>query len=387
MGEINNIEYFDKPIKSLGHTPIYKMHKYFARRPHNVFRELIEFYTKEGQIVFDPFGGGGVTLIEGLTLNRKIISTDVNPVASFIQYCQVCDVKAGKILSYATELKNMVLELFPDAFVTDCSNCKNDVAHVRWIEHAYLVKCPHCNKETSLRSDNKALNETGRPKNGIYVCQHCCSSIKAADTPRITSEIISLRYKCDQCGSDDAKRPSERDTLKHSLYTNNLEKIREELGLKFPDFEIPAEWDRQQEDCLHRKGFQQFTDFFTPRNLLISAAFFDAAGKLKVQKQMTDSEYDFLIFILSSLIRYTNSMNFSTSSWMDGRPVAWAKHAFWTPNQFTEANPFEYFDNRIKSIKSGLKDRDSRFASKRNTFDFSALGDATADYMMLSDKF
>lgn len=382
MDKINNNEYFDKPIKSLGHTPIYKMHKYFARRPHNVFRELIEFYTKEGEIIFDPFGGGGVTLIEGLTLNRKIISTDINPVASFIQYCQVCDVKAGKILSYARELKNMVLGLFPDPFATDCSNCNNDAAHVRWIEHAYLVKCPHCSKETSLRNDNKALNEANKPKNGIYTCQHCCSSIKAADAPRISSEIISLRYKCDQCGSHDAKQPSEKDILKHLHFTNNLQKIREELGLKFPDFEIPAEWDRQQEDCLHRKGFQKFTDFFTPRNLLISAAFFDSAGKLKTQKKMTDSEYDFLVFILSSLIRYTNSMNFSTSSWMDGRPVAWAKHAFWTPNQFIEANPFEYFDNRIKSIKSGLKDRESRFSSKKNTFDFSALSDSTADYIV-----
>lgn len=382
MGKINGIKYFDKHVKSLGHTPIYKMHKYFARRPHNVFRELIEFYSKEGQIVFDPFGGGGVTLVEGLTLNRKVISTDVNPVASFIQYCQVSDVKADRILSYAKDLKKMVLDLFPDAFVTDCTVCENDSAHVRWIEHAYLVKCPQCSNETSLRNDNKALDNSGKPRNGIYVCQHCSSNIKAADAPRISSEIISLRYKCNQCGSHHAKEPSERDKLKHLDYTANIQKIRDELSLKFPDFEIPEEWDRQQEDCLHRKGFRKFTDFFTPRNLLVSAAFFDAADKLRHKKQLKDSEYDFLIFIVSSLIRYTNNMNFSTSSWMDGRPVAWAKHAFWVPNQFIEANPFEYFDNRIKSIRSGLRDKNGRFISKNSTFDFSALVDGSADYMV-----
>ena len=128
------------------------------------------------------------------------------------------------------------------------------------------------------------------------------------------------------------------------------------LELHFPEFEIPAEWDGQQEDCLHRKGFKKFTDFFTPRNLLISETFFEMAKKLKIQKSMRDPEYDFLVFILSSLIRYINSMNFSTSSWMDWRPVAWAKHAFWIPNQFIDTNPFEYFDNRLKAIKSGLKD-------------------------------
>ncbi|WP_375678310.1 MULTISPECIES: DNA methyltransferase [unclassified Bartonella] len=382
MGEINQKKYFSKHLKSLGHTPIYKMHKYFARRPHNVFRELIDFYTKEGQIIFDPFGGGGVTLIEGLTLNRKIVSTDVNPVASFIQYCQICDVDAAKILSYALDLKKMVKGHFEDSFTTECGDCKNDKAHVRWIEHAYLIKCPHCSKNTSFRNDNKALNDAGKQKNGIYVCDHCSSNIKAADAPRISSEIISLRYRCKKCGAHDAKEPSRDDIEKHKQYSENLEKLKTSLGLHFPDFEIPAEWDRQQEDCLHRKGFVKFTDFFTPRNLLISASFFEMAKKLKIQKDMSDPEYDFLIFILSSLIRYTNNMNFSTSSWMDGRPVAWAKHAFWIPNQFIETNPFEYFDNRLKAIKSGLKDRDSRFNSKKNTLNFSDLEKGSADFMV-----
>lgn len=57
--------YFPGGMKSEGHTPIYKMHKYFARRPHNVFRELIQQYSPAGGLVVDCFGGGGVTLIEG----------------------------------------------------------------------------------------------------------------------------------------------------------------------------------------------------------------------------------------------------------------------------------------------------------------------------------
>jgi hypothetical protein len=31
-----------------GHTPVYKLHKYFARRPQNVFRRLIKHYTRPG---------------------------------------------------------------------------------------------------------------------------------------------------------------------------------------------------------------------------------------------------------------------------------------------------------------------------------------------------
>ena len=79
---------------------------------------------------------------------------------------------------------------------------------------------------------------------------------------------------------------------------------------------------------------------------------------------ISETLYSFILFNISSLLRYTNNMSFSTSSWMDGRPVAWAKHAFWMPNQFIEVNPIEYFDNRLKASVSGLKDQTLRFNKK-----------------------
>jgi SAM-dependent methyltransferase len=40
---------------------------------------------------------------------------------------------------------------------------------------------------------------------------------------------------------------------------------------------------------------------------------------------------------------------------MDGRPIAWDKHAYWMPNQFVEVNPIEYIEKRRNAIISGLK--------------------------------
>ena len=48
------------------HTPMYLMHKYWARKPHNVVSEYIENYTKEGELVLDPFCGSGPTPIEAI---------------------------------------------------------------------------------------------------------------------------------------------------------------------------------------------------------------------------------------------------------------------------------------------------------------------------------
>ena len=65
------------------------MHKYFARRPWNVFRELISHYTSPGEIVLDPFCGGGVTVVEALKLGRKVIGVDVNPLATYVTSMEV----------------------------------------------------------------------------------------------------------------------------------------------------------------------------------------------------------------------------------------------------------------------------------------------------------
>ena len=79
----------DKSIKAKGHTPQYRMHRYFARRPYNVFRGLISHYSKKGDIVLDCFCGGGVTVFEGAALERKVVGVDINPLATFITRMQM----------------------------------------------------------------------------------------------------------------------------------------------------------------------------------------------------------------------------------------------------------------------------------------------------------
>lgn len=62
----------------------YGVHPYFTRRPSNVVRAYIERYSREGDVVLDPFGGTGVTAIEAMLLGRRAIHNDLNPFANFI---------------------------------------------------------------------------------------------------------------------------------------------------------------------------------------------------------------------------------------------------------------------------------------------------------------
>ena len=105
---MRNFEYMKEGMKSEAHTPVYKMHKYFARRPQNVFRKLAENYSKPGDTILDVFCGGGVTLFEGTSIDRKVIANDVNPLAIFISDMEVTQVDKKTYLSVMTEILDEV---------------------------------------------------------------------------------------------------------------------------------------------------------------------------------------------------------------------------------------------------------------------------------------
>jgi DNA modification methylase len=62
----------------------YGSHQYFTKRAWNVIQTYIENFTKPGDVVCDPFGGSGVTIVEALVLGRKGIYVDVSAWAGFL---------------------------------------------------------------------------------------------------------------------------------------------------------------------------------------------------------------------------------------------------------------------------------------------------------------
>jgi len=72
------------PADRQGAKRHYGVHPYFTRRPYNVVRDYILHYSRERDVVLDPFGGSGVTAIEAFLENRVGIQNDINPLANFI---------------------------------------------------------------------------------------------------------------------------------------------------------------------------------------------------------------------------------------------------------------------------------------------------------------
>lgn len=62
----------------------YMMHKYWGKKPAKELREIVLDYSKEQDLLLDPFAGYGGFSSEAVLSNRNVISNDLNPMANFI---------------------------------------------------------------------------------------------------------------------------------------------------------------------------------------------------------------------------------------------------------------------------------------------------------------
>ncbi|MDR0618862.1 MAG: type I restriction enzyme HsdR N-terminal domain-containing protein, partial [Bacteroidales bacterium] len=72
------------PIRRQAVRRHFGVHPYFTKQSWNIVQAYIMNYSQPGDVVLDPFGGSGVTLIESLMLGRKGIHVDINPLANFL---------------------------------------------------------------------------------------------------------------------------------------------------------------------------------------------------------------------------------------------------------------------------------------------------------------
>lgn len=62
----------------------HNFYKYPARFSPKFVRAVIEHFSEPGDLVLDPFMGGGTTIVEALALGRNAIGTDISSLAVFV---------------------------------------------------------------------------------------------------------------------------------------------------------------------------------------------------------------------------------------------------------------------------------------------------------------
>lgn len=371
------VEPIQKSIKAKGHTAQYRMHKYYARRPYNVFRNLIFHYTDQGDIVLDPFCGGGVTVFESLAIYRKAIGVDLNPLGTFITEMQLKQVNLNDLREF---LNNFLEEMKSEYQHFYEYEIENNKVYIEWVEWAYKVSCPYCKTKIILSKDNKISP-------GIYECSNPeCEinnsnrkGVRRVDTIPDSKFPLRIKYRV-----NDSEKI-------HELNEKEANKIIEKTYKDFlpenyvdPNKKIPDQWDRIREDCLPEKGINEFKDLFTERNYTLNLLFFNKILKYKNKIDIEKEFVDILFFVFSASLRYTNNMTRIIRNWANGNPTSMDKHAYYLPNQFVENNVFMKFENRINAIIKGLKHTNETLTSNvKKAKEFENLKN-DKDYMVLN---
>jgi len=350
------------PVVAKPHTPPYKIHKYFARRPWNVFAQLIEVFSEEGQIIMDPFCGGGVTIYEGLKLKRKVIGFDINPLSIFIIRNMIeKSIDLNTLDSYYKKICDYLNYLYSDSDkIKDepqdqLSLYSQHLRKILWHELAYTINCPYCGQILLLANENKISN-------GRFSCtnESCKGSknkggfIDSSKCKRLGYEYIfsvvkstSLKKAYDMVMID---KENKETIANHVIF---LQSECTKNNVEVENDEIPLNWDRQNEDLLFKKGFINFQDLFTRRNLLINTLLLNYINRLKLIEP-DERVINFFRLVFSSSLRDTNVMSFTNPAWQGGKPTTWSKHAYWTPTQFCELNILSAFQQAYKRMKDSI---------------------------------
>ena len=344
LKDLDNLKPIDHAVVAKPHTAVYKMHRYFARRPWSVFRTLIEHYSNPGSIVLDPFCGGGVTMVEGLRLGRKVIGVDIHPLATFITRMEAIDVDLDELKDAFEQVEAACRANIEELYLTTCPKCGRKVP-ADWFEwskvyetpehriHAVISECKKLRPGRYLASDNKHKEEF--------------SPLQAKRLPDV---MIAVHLKCPLCKNKATFRPAQDDHNLAHRWTQEYDHIVHTEGLKIPDEAIP-DMSMARENALFKRAITHFRDLFTKRNLI-------ANGRLKkaiLAAGFKDEIRDFLGLVFSGSLRFTNNMVFLNEAWRGDNPLEWAKPAYWIPELSMETNVWLHFRGRLRSIGTAKK--------------------------------
>jgi len=147
--------------------PLYTAMKYWGKKPHNIWGEYIENYTKNGDLILDPFSGSAIAAFEAVRCGRKAIAFDINPLTSFI-----IEVYATKFdfERFKTALNGIVAKIENDKTYTNyftdmCEKCgytKASLQHFKWDNNEIYelgTHCPNCGARYLSHPSKKLVQE------------------------------------------------------------------------------------------------------------------------------------------------------------------------------------------------------------------------------------
>jgi DNA modification methylase len=191
-------------------NPIYNAHSYYTKVPHRVIMKYILHYTEPGDIVYDGFGGTGMTGVAaqmcGVTDNidkleldshffnqfgtnpkwgkRKAICNELSPIASFLASCFNSDYFGNSYLEDSQKLLNEIKSEIGWLYETKYQGHTCEINYILWSD---IYSCNSCDEEFLYW--NVMMDEVlGKPKKEPK-CPGCSSLLNNKNMERIFNTV------------------------------------------------------------------------------------------------------------------------------------------------------------------------------------------------------
>lgn len=370
--------------------PLYLIHKWWARRPGPTFRAIVlatfadespmKLYYQHLRlkdllgyepVIFDPFMGGGTTVVEAFRLGAKVIGVDVNPVAWFITKKELEPVPPKLFQEYFKKLEEAVSKriigyyktVCPKGHEADvmyafwvrtvkCENCKGEVPLfnsfvIASTPDGYVVFCPKCN--TTFKSDdteskikcpnpecrNEFIPNQGHVDGKTYECPHCTfqgnilESVRRNNTPP-SLRLFAIEYYCQTCKTRGYKRAENDDNTLYDKARQEYEKKKERIvGRLIPDQEIPDGLNTAQ---VRNFLYRRWADLFNERQLLCHSILLE-----EILKMEDRDVREHFILTFSNSLNANNMMCKYNLQAMKLEPL-FGHHVLWPPQWPVENN-------------------------------------------------
>jgi len=283
---------------------LYRIHRYWGRKPPNVVRAYIEAYSNPGDLVLDPFVGSGVTVIESVVTGRRAIGVDINPLS---------------ILLTRTSISGADLVNVEEAF----QRLKRSLAPA--IDDYYATICPVCGSQATI---THTIWQDSTPQEIWCRCQ-LCNTRKAVKEP----------------SEEDLRRAMPSLPTKRELWLPDVRLI--------PNSRISA------------KPGMTVRDLFDPRNLIVLGRIYEAINKiddaltrehLLLAFTAAVPQASRLVFVIRRRGNNRGAKKRSPTevgSWVIG---------FWCPEEHFEVNAWACFERRVKKLLRGKRELFSRMS-------------------------
>ena len=344
VSENPKVVHIDHAISPQAHTPMYLMHKFWARKPHNVVGEYIEHYSRKGEIVLDPFVGSGVTAIEALKRGRKAIAIDLDPIATFITRMTLKPIDIKKFKEAFKQIEKNVRKGVEKLYTTNCPECGHECleAYVIWSD---VVQCDVCKEKVVMARAIK--------KENFFVCS---SGHRINPNNVVESEPIEIGCECKEC----LKRPDQRVRFiikkleeKDTQDKERLKQISQQPIPYWHPKNIRLFYDDGKP--FKKKETNNFVeDLFDKRSLIAHSMVYH-----EIEKVENEDIRDLMKLVFSSNLHNVSKLNpVHQPRWRRKQhpSTSWIVHSYWVPYLRVELPFWFYFNERFQHILKGKKE-------------------------------